>query len=338
MAGIPTIDFGSYTHDQGATCGQAPTTAQLQCARDIDLAFRKHGFLFLQNIGVSEEDLQGYFDMARELFSLPEEHKKRKLKALDPESNIGYAAAGIEVLNRKRGPDLKEAYNVRNTRFFDHDFSACPPEFGDKFASLWTKMEAAAHNFCIACAIALNLPHDFFFKALQACSSSVIRLNYYPPCDYEPGKSTGDDLSASLRVGEHTDFGMFTILFNNGPGLQVKAVEGGEVGGAADGEIGGWLDVPVPTGATAIINTGALMARWTNDIWRATAHRVIVSNADEARSDRYSIACFFDPDEDFIIEVDPTFVAEGETPKYKPITSRDYILGKLRDAQPEHLQ
>lgn len=199
-------------------------------------------------------------------------------------------------------------------------------------------MEHASRNFSIACAIALDLPYDFFLKALEFYSSSVIRLNYYPPCDYEAGRSTGEDLSAPLRVGEHTDFGMFTILFNNEPGLQVKAVEGGEVGGAADGEIGGWLDVPVPTGGTAIINTGALMARWTNDVWRATAHRVVVSNPAEAQSDRYSIACFFDPDKDYVIDVHPSFVAEGAKPKYQPITAQDYILSKLRDAQPDHLQ
>lgn len=199
-------------------------------------------------------------------------------------------------------------------------------------------METASRNFCIACAIALDLPHDFFLKAFQVYNNSVIRLNYYPPCDYEPGKSTGEDLSASLRVGEHTDFGAFTILFNNEPGLQVKAVEGGEIGGAADGEIGGWLDVPVPTGTTAIINTGALLARWTNDIWRATAHRVIVANAEEALSDRYSIACFFDPDKDFLIEVHPSFVRKGAKPKYEPITAIDYVLGKLREAQPDHLK
>lgn len=41
---------------------------------------------------------------------------------------------------------------------------------------------------------------------------------------------------------------------------------------------------------------GALLARLTNDNWRATAHRVIVPDLEAARQDRYSIAAFFDPD------------------------------------------
>lgn len=196
-------------------------------------------------------------------------------------------------------------------------------------------MERAARNFSIACAAALDLPHDFFLRSLQAFNSCVIRLNYYPPCDFESGKSTGENLSAPLRVGEHTDFGLFTILFNNEAGLQVKAVEGGEVGGIVHNEAGGWLDVPVPKGTTAIINTGALLARWTNDVWRATAHRVVVSSADEASSERYSIACFIDPDKEHLIEVHPNFVAPGEEPKYETIKAHDYILGKLQQAQLE---
>lgn len=99
------------------------------------------------------------------------------------------------------------------------------------------------------------------------------------------------------------------------------------------GEIGGWLDVPVPSGATAIVNTGALMARWTNDVWRATAHRVVVTSEQQAREVRFSVACFFDPDPDSVIEVHPKFVPEGDDPKYEPISARDYEWRKLKEAR-----
>ena len=51
----------------------------------------------------------------------------------------------------------------------------------------------------------------------------------------------------------------------------MKSVDGGEV--VAD-EAGGWRDVVVPEtdgDVVAVVNTGALLARWTNDRWRATA-------------------------------------------------------------------
>lgn len=127
---------------------------------------------------------------------------------------------------------------------------------------------------------------------------------------------------------------MFTFLFNDGPGLQVKAVDGGEIGGDAGGEVGGWLNVPVPGGTTAIVNTGALMARWTNDIWRATAHRVVVSNPLQAMSYRFSMACFVEPDSGALVEVHPKFVKPGEKPKYEPVTGKEYLESKLKEIRP----
>ena len=58
--------------------------------------------------------------------------------------------------------------------------------------------------------------------------------------------------------------------------VQIKPVAGGGVAPLAIDEAG-WLDCAVPAaapvGGAAVVNTGALMARWTNDVWRATAHR-----------------------------------------------------------------
>lgn len=185
----------------------------------------------------------------------------------------------------------------------------------------------------IACAIALDIPSDFFRCRVKTFDALTIAPLHYPPCAFEAGRSSGEDLSAAVRNGEHTDFGIFTFLFNDGPGLQVKAVEGGEIGGIAGGESGGWTDVPVAGGTTAIVNTGALMARWTNDIWRATAHRVIVSSIEDARRHRYAIACFCHPDKDQVVEVHSKFVEAGSKPKYDAITSREYVEAKMREAQ-----
>ena len=60
----------------------------------------------------------------------------------------------------------------------------------------------------------------------------------------------------------------------------------------------------------AVINTGAMMARMTNDYWKATPHRVIVPTAECARTDRYSIAFFVDPDIDEMIEVQEKYKGE----------------------------
>ena len=81
------------------------------------------------------------------------------------------------------------------------------------------------------------------------------------------------------------------------------------------------------------MNTGALLARWTNDTWRATAHRVIVPSAAVTAAERFSIACFIDPDAQAPVAVDDRFVPPGEAPRYGPTTGLEFLLMKLREAQ-----
>ena len=133
---------------------------------------------------------------------------------------------------------------------------------------------------------------------------------------------------------------MVTLLFHdsvvNGAGLQVKKAATDQVGGAAGGEFDGaeWMEAPGRGGATAVVNTGALMARWTNDEWRATAHRVVAGPPEVAVRDRYSIAFFFDPDKDAIIETHPACLARtGREARYAPISARDFVMMKIMEMQ-----
>jgi isopenicillin N synthase-like dioxygenase len=88
---------------------------------------------------------------------------------------------------------------------------------------------------------------------------------------------------------------------------------------------GGWVDVPVIPGCF-IVNIGDLMARWTNDRWVSTLHRV-VNPPQEAysRSRRQSIVYFHNPNYDARVEAIETCTEPGESPRYEPITSGDYL-------------
>ena len=77
-----------------------------------------------------------------------------------------------------------------------------------------------------------------------------------------------------------------------------------------------------------------MMARWTNDEWRATAHRVVAGPPEVASRDRYSIAFFFDPDKDAIIETHPACLARtGREARYAPISARDFVMMKIMEMQ-----
>ena len=182
----------------------------------------------------------------------------------------------------------------------------------------------------------------------------TIRFLHAPPCDYYHDSSSSSststrkepfsNLNVPLRVNEHTDFGAFTFLLlgdgGDAQGFQFQPVEGGEITDWNDTiTASGWKDLIVPDNDNtktvgAIVNTGALMARWTNDEWKATAHRVVVPSADMGKRHRYSVAFFADPDVGSVIDVPdellvPTKDGVKKKKLYSPTTSDAYLLEKL---------
>mmetsp|Transcript_91021 Transcript_91021/g.235012 ORF Transcript_91021/g.235012 Transcript_91021/m.235012 type:complete len:330 (+) Transcript_91021:92-1081(+) len=325
----PIIDFTPFMVNEGAVIGDPMTPAQEAVTKQLDEVNTGTGFAYLSNIGITSEDLEGWFAASKELFALPEEVKHQRLQQMCPETNAGYSPEGQEKLNARRGADMKESFNIKRPGM--NDFAGCPGKFVEAAASIWHKADLAGKRFGLACAMALGVEPDFFTSKLQKMDQFTVRFLHYPPCEFDPKAAEGH---GPIRIGEHTDFGLFTLLFLDGPadGLEVKRVEGAEVGGSVGNEAGGWVQVPGLGGATFVVNTGALFARWTNDTWRASAHRVVVPTAAAAASHRYTIACFCDPDADSEVVVDPRFIAPGEAPKYPPTTGGEYVLMKLRES------
>ena len=81
-----------------------------------------------------------------------------------------------------------------------------------------------------------------------------------------------------------------------------------------------WVDVTAPEGAF-VINIGDLMARWTNDAWVSTLHRVVAKPNQPARK---SLAYFHQPDWDAVITP-----LDGSD-SYAPVASGPYLMGKFQ--------
>jgi len=331
-AEVPTVDLGPFMREEGIVIGEAPTEAQHEVARKIDESCRGSAFLHLTNFGLSKELRDAAFGHSAALFAMKD--KEEKLTRIHPSTNTGYSPFLSENINRARkDPERKEAFNVRFPPTHSNNFSGCPPGFERMVERLQEVFKIAARRYGMACALALGLPPRFFSQSLQNMSLCTIRFLHYPAYEeYNP------DEEPPARIGEHTDFGSYTFLLlgeNGAEGLQIKPVLGGDTKDTGDD---GWLNVIVPPNSTpsdtvvgAIVNTGALMARWTNDEWRATAHRVLIQNKVQASRSRYSIALFVDPDEDYLVAVHDRFTKGGIVAKrYEPITSSDYLLMKLQ--------
>ena len=119
-----------------------------------------------------------------------------------------------------------------------------------------------------ALAVALDADPDFFASRMTN-PQCRLRFLHYPPVEPAP------DGALPVPTQPHTDYGAITMLATDGvPGLEVKPI------GA------GWTPVEAPEGSL-IINLGDMLARWTNDRFRSTPHRVV----GPVSGDRVSIRC-----------------------------------------------
>ncbi len=283
------------------------------------------GFLVITNHGIADEPIADLERAARGFFALPLDDK---LASVGPPGVYrGYTPSEGSALAASRDvetpPDLCETYTVN--RFDDPDVAAraglrpgreaffapnvWPPEpadFQDVFTTYYAAMEALAGHLMRLMALALDLDETWFDDKIEHHITNLT-VNHYPELDRPP-------LPGQLRRGAHSDWGSLTILHHDGqPGLQVQR-------GAT------WTDVPVVPDSF-VVNLGDLMARWTNDRWVSTMHRVVVPP--DERGDRLSVAFFHQPTYDAVIECIPTCASPDDPPKYPTTTSGEWILSML---------
>lgn len=159
--------------------------------------------------------------------------------------------------------------------------------------------------------LALGLP-DGFFTSFTDHSIDLLRLvNYTLPAgtELEPGQ---------LGMGAHSDYGIVTVLWADPvPGLEILT---------RDGQ---WRSV-LPAPGALLINLGDLLARWTNDRWLSTMHRVVPPTDDSGRSMRRRSAAFFhDGNADALIStIESCRAADGSSP-YEDVTIADHLAQKL---------
>ena len=73
------------------------------------------------------------------------------------------------------------------------------------------------------------------------------------------------------------------------------------------------------------MNVGDILARWSNDVFVSTPHRVINRSGKE----RYSQPFFFDPSMDSLIEALPSCVSAESPAKYEPVLYGDYLMERI---------
>jgi len=312
MISIPVIDLEPALKGSEADRRKA--------AREIDRTCTEVGFFTIRGHGVPGDVIGALRDKANAFFALPLAEKMRAAPA-DFATPRGYRAMGFEALSRANAVstpfDLKEFYHIGRERWPDEPYFTqgegpryfipnlwpeYPAGFGAAAQRYYSAMERLAERLMALTALAHGLPESFFADKIDK-HITAIRINYYPEQN-EPPKP------GQLRAGEHSDYGLLTILNgeNAAGGLQVKTR-----GGA-------WIDVQTEPD-TFVVNIGDLLMRWTNDRWLSNVHRV--ANPPDglaARSKRLSIAFFYHPNYDALVEC----IAPPGKAKYPPVLSGRY--------------
>jgi isopenicillin N synthase-like dioxygenase len=308
-AALPTIDV--------AALASAKLADRQAVAERLRQACLHNGFFYISNHGIPDALVAEVFAETTSFFALPLDAKLAVDKAKS-RANRGYEKLQGQTLEADAPPDLKEGFYIGpelaaddpRAGKFNHGPNQWPesrPSFRRAMETYRESMTELGHRLVRCLALSLDLPEDHL-EAFCTDPMVTVRLLHYPP---QPPNASPNQKGA----GAHTDFGGVTLLYQDDVGgLQVW-----------DQGTGGWIHTtPVP--GTFIVNLGDMIARWTNDRYRSTLHRVINVSGRE----RYSIPFFYTGNFDHLVECIPTCLAPGEAPKYPPITVEAHLRDMYR--------
>ena len=286
-----------------------------EVAAQIHRAATETGFFYISGHGIAGDVMDVAFSAAEDFFTQPVSIKETVAVNTDQR---GWMATGMSTLQGAKTHDLKEVFFWgAETAGDDKDVlagkplvavnqwpEAAYPRLRRDLTPYYDAVCGIARQVMSALVRSLDCPADFFAKAYEKPMARG-QLVYYPP------STAADEAEERFGVAAHTDFGVLTFLLqdSNG-GLQVK-LRSGE-----------WVEAP-PIAGTLVCNIGDLLARWSNDRFASTLHRVI----NRSGRARYSIPIFFDPHTDTVVDPRDLGVA-NEDCLYPPVKAGEHIAGR----------
>jgi isopenicillin N synthase-like dioxygenase len=315
--------------DVGPLAGRAPAAVRAGVAAQIQAACRGHGFFYVTGHRVPAGLLAQLADASAEFFALPLAGKLEIAMERGGRAWRGYFPVGAELTSGR--PDLKEGLYF-GTELPDDDprvLAGIPLHGGNLFPRQVPRLRPLVLAYLDALtslgqavlagvALSLGLDAGYFAAGYTADPTILFRIFHYPPSSLQ---------TQDWEVGEHTDYGLVTLLAQDGSGgLQIAAP-------------GGWIDAP-PIPGTLVCNIGDMLDRLTGGWYRSTPHRV----RNLSGHGRLSFPFFLDPG--FAAEVPPLpgRAAAGDDGRRRwdgqdlrafSGTYGDYLLGKVSKVFPE---
>lgn len=315
---IPIIDLA-----HSGTDDRPSRSVVNRVAVQLHKALTEKGLALLVNHGICEDKLQSAWSYLDSFCELPTDVKEVYIRKDD--DNNGYMKPLQQTYDDVDDtPELRHAYNICTLSAANLPEEPLPG-FKDHIAELAHDFKALSSLILQALAMAMQLQVNFFQEKHSHMlnglheNGSTLRLLYYPPiieddnkceltkgrCKYSYQRCAMDrldldqpdepDTDGAHPIGKkrtNCEYGTFTLICQESEGgLEVK-LPGSEK----------WKRVGHLPGAI-LINTGEILAAWSQNTFPALQHRVVVPEQDSVRSrGRHSIKYFCHPDNGTPIE------------------------------------
>ncbi|KAG9592356.1 Clavaminate synthase-like protein, partial [Aureobasidium melanogenum] len=272
FAELETIDLSKLDGDE---------EAQQKLVADVKRAIREDGFLFLENYGVSLEQLHRQFSIAHYLFNnISEEDKERLL--FHP--STGRWAGWKHEYGFKRHRQQKDGINQFNwyKEQWENDdlLPACVLPFMDEIRAFSEYLTNSVNRRLLTLfSRVLELPDDWLWDNVQS-HGSPSGEGYFRHALFRPVNEKTLEKSKNIRMHGHTDFGLTTLLFS----VPISCLQ-------IWGKDEQWHYAPYRPGAL-VINIGETLEIVSGGHFKATRHRVFSPPADQLQEERLSIVQF----------------------------------------------
>ncbi|MES2785199.1 MAG: 2-oxoglutarate and iron-dependent oxygenase domain-containing protein [Pseudomonadota bacterium] len=318
--------------DVAALAASATPRARLEVARQIDAAARAYGFFYVTNHGVNAGLIARLVQLSRDFFKLDRAEKMSIPMSAGGTAWRGFFPLAGELTSGR--PDWKEGLYLGQELGPDHprvrdgvilhgpNLWPALDGFRETVLAYIDAMEQLGHALMRGIALGLGLPEAYFQEHGTADPLLLLRLFNYPSLPVPQGSST------QWGVGEHTDYGLLTMLWQD------------DVGGLQLRTDSGWIDAP-PVQGTFVCNIGDMLDRMTGGRLRSVPHRVAINTSGR---DRLSIPLFFDPDFATLVQPVPGSGAgqddsgrrwDGANLQAFEGTYGDYVTAKIGKVFPE---
>ncbi len=254
----------------------------------LDRACSEFGFFYATGHGIDPALSARMMTLAGEFFALPLEQKLAIEMAHGGRAWRGYFPVEGELTSGR--PDRKEGIYFGTELGADdprvqaglplHGMNLYPPlpGFRDTLLTYMDNVTAVGQRLLSGIALGLGLGPDYFLDRYTRDPTVLFRIFNYPP-----SAALADE--NEFGVGEHTDYGLLTLLRQD------------EVGGLEIWHQDRWLPAP-PVPDSFVCNVGDMLERLTAGRYVSALHRA----RNVSTRNRVSMPLFLDPSFDAVLE------------------------------------